>query len=107
MQEVTITAIAIRTSNRDVPSKILRKGSQQMLTAAIEAEVAEWIESHSHLSSSRGYLQVVRNGYLLERAITTGRDSVKVRQPRVHDRRERKSERPLPPRFSHSHRYKD
>ena len=58
-----------------------------MLAAAIEAEVSEWIESHTHLRDGRGHRQVVRNGYLPEREITTGLGAVKVRQPRVHDRR--------------------
>ncbi len=37
--------------------------------------------------TQRGHRQVVRNGYLPERSITTGVGPVKVRQPRVHDRR--------------------
>jgi transposase-like protein len=59
-----------------------------MLSAAIEAEVAEWIEAHRHLTDGRGHRQVVRNGYLPQREITTGIGPVKVRQPRVHDRRQ-------------------
>jgi transposase-like protein len=59
-----------------------------MLATAIEAEVSEWIESRVHLRDGRGHRQVVRNGYLPEREITTGIGSVKIRQPRVHDRRE-------------------
>jgi transposase-like protein len=58
-----------------------------MLTMAIEAEVAEWIDSHRHLADERGHRQVVRNGYLPEREIITGLGSLQVRQPRVHDRR--------------------
>jgi transposase-like protein len=69
-------------------SEILRAGAQQMLSAAVEAEVSEWIESHAHLRDGRGHRQVVRNGHLPERKITTGLGPVKVRQPRVHDRRE-------------------
>jgi transposase-like protein len=58
-----------------------------MLTMAIEAEVAEWIDSHRHLADERGHRQVVRNGYLPEREIITGLGPLEVRQPRVHDRR--------------------
>jgi len=58
-----------------------------MLAAAIEAEVSEWIEGHAHVRDGRGHRQVVRNGYLPEREITTGIGPVKIRQPRVHDRR--------------------
>ena len=58
-----------------------------MLATAIEAEVAEWIESHAHLKDQNGHRQVVRNGYLPERNITTGVGDLPVRQARVHDRR--------------------
>jgi hypothetical protein len=87
MQEVTTTRLAFPSTSRDVLSEILREGAQQMLTAAIEAEVAGWIDAHEHLRDERGHRQVVRNGYLPERSITTGIGPVKIRQPRVHDRR--------------------
>jgi transposase-like protein len=58
-----------------------------MLTQAIEAEVAEWIEARAHVTNERGHRQVVRNGYLPERTITTGIGPIDVRQPRVLDRR--------------------
>jgi putative transposase len=87
MQEVTTTTVSIPSTSRDALTEILRQGAQQMLTTAIEVEVAEWIDSHRHLEDERGHRQVVRNGYLPERSITTGLGPVKVRQPRVHDRR--------------------
>jgi transposase-like protein len=87
MQEVTTTSFAFPSTSRDVLTEILREGAQQMLTTAIEAEVVEWIEAHRHLQDSQGHRQVVRNGYLPRRTITTGLGPVEVRQPRVHDRR--------------------
>ena len=58
-----------------------------MLSTAIEAEVAEWIDAHRHRIDEEGRRQVVRNGYLPRRTITTGIGPVEVCQPRVHDRR--------------------
>jgi transposase-like protein len=87
MQEVTTTTFTIPSASRDVLTEVLREGAQQMLSAAIEAEVTEWIESRAHLRDERGRRQVVRNGHLPEREITTGLGPVKLRQPRVHDRR--------------------
>ena len=66
-----------------------------MLTTAIEAEVAQWIGEHEHLRDERGHRQVVRNGYLPERSLTTGIGRVKIRQPRVHDRREKDEAEPF------------
>ena len=88
MQEGTTASVTFPSSAaKDVLTEILREGAQQMLATAIEAEVADWIESHSHLKDERGHRQVVRNGYLPERNITTGVGDVPVQQPRVHDRR--------------------
>lgn len=95
MQEVTTTTLTFPSTSRDVLSEILREGAQQMLTAAIEAEVREWTEAHEHLKDQRGHRQVVRNGYLPERSITTGIGPVRVRQPRVHDRREGEAAEPF------------
>jgi transposase-like protein len=87
MSEVTTTTVTFPSTSQDPLTEILRQGAQAMLTTAIEAEVAQWIAEHEHLRDERGHRQVVRNGYLPERSITTGIGAVKVRQPRVHDRR--------------------
>jgi transposase-like protein len=72
---------------QDVLTNILRDGAQRLLTQAIEAEVAEWIDSHRHVQDASGHRQVVRNGYLPERTLVTGVGPVRVKQPRVVDRR--------------------
>jgi putative transposase len=58
-----------------------------MLADMIQAEVEDWLAQRAHLRSEQGRRQVVRNGYLPEREITTGVGQVKVKQPRVRDRR--------------------
>ena len=72
---------------QDVLTAVLRDGAQRMLSQAIEAEVADWIASHRHLTDAQGHRQVVRNGHLPGRTIVTGVGPVQVTQPRVHDRR--------------------
>ena len=71
----------------DVLTDLLRQGAQQLLAQAIEAEVADWIDRHQDCRDEAGRRQVVRNGHLPERTITTGIGPVAVQQPRVHDRR--------------------
>lgn len=96
MQEVSTTSVSFpSTASQDVLTEVLRQGAQAMLTTAIEAEVAEWIGEHEHLRDERGHRQVVRNGYLPERSITTGIGPVKIRQPRVHDRRKKEEAEPF------------
>jgi len=74
-------------SSQDVLTDVLRDGAQRLLTQAVEAEVAGWIESHKQLVDEDGHRMVVRNGHLPTRTIVTGIGSVAVTQPRVHDRR--------------------
>ncbi len=88
MQETTMTTVALPTTeSRDVLTEILRDGAKALLVEAIEAEVADWIDGHAHLKDENGHRQVVRNGRLPSRKITTGVGQVEVQQPRVHDRR--------------------
>jgi putative transposase len=72
---------------KDVLGEVLRVGAQQLLAQAIHAEVAEWIDHHSHLRDPAGHRQVVRNGSMPARTITTGVGPIEVKQPRVHDGR--------------------
>jgi putative transposase len=74
-------------SGHDALTEILRQGAQKMLAQAVDVEVADWIERHQHCRDQQDHRQVVRNGYLPERTITTGVGSIEVKQPRVHDRR--------------------
>ena len=88
MRESISSTIALpAASSRDVLTTILREGAQRMLAQAIEAEVSEWIDDHAHLTDKAGHRQVVRNGHLPKRTITTGVGPVEVQQPRVLDRR--------------------
>ncbi len=72
---------------QDVLTDILRQGAQQLLAQAIAAEVTDWIDRHQDCRDATGKRQVVRNGHLPERTISTGVGAVRVQQPRVQDRR--------------------
>ena len=81
--------------SRGVLTDILRAGAQRLLAQAIEAEVSEWIASHAELKNAEGHRQVVRNGHLPKRTITTGVGLIEVEQPRVLDRRTRNEAEPF------------
>ena len=103
MHERNKSTIALPESEpQDVLTGILRRGARKLLADAIETEVTEWIAAHATLRDAAGRRQVVRNGHLPARNITTGLGPVEVRQPRVRDRRpgadvERFSSKILPP----------
>src|SRR5215471_18115761 len=83
----TETRIVPLPQAQDVLTDVLRQGAQQLLAQAIEAEVADWIDRHQDCRDAAGRRQVVRNGHLPQRTITTGVGPVTVKQPRVQDRR--------------------
>jgi len=67
--------------------EIVRDGARQMLAAALQAEVAAYIEAHVGEVDAEGRRLVVRNGCHEPREVTTAAGAVQVRQPRVNDRR--------------------
>ena len=69
----------------DMLTEVIRSGARQLLSLAVEAEVASFIESHQQ-SLSDGRARLVRNGYLPEREVTTGIGPVTAKVPRVRDR---------------------
>ncbi len=73
---------------RSALDEIVREGARRMLQAAIEEEVAAYIEAHEDLRDDRGHRLVVRNGHLPERDVLTGAGPLTVKKPRVNDRRD-------------------
>jgi putative transposase len=86
-QSISDIRVVPLPESRDVLTDICRQGARKMLAEAIEAEVADWIDAHSHLRDQDGHRQVVRNGSHPEREILTGLGPIAVKQPRVFDRR--------------------
>jgi putative transposase len=84
---ITIADVPPLAPCHDVLTEVLRSGSQRLLAQAIHAEVDAYLAARGHLRDEAGRQQVVRNGYLPERTITTGIGPIEVKQPRVHDRR--------------------
>jgi len=70
----------------DPLSAVLRCGARALLTQAVEAEVAAFVESHADKLTEAGRRRLVRHGHLPEREIMTGIGPVAVRAPRVRDR---------------------
>ncbi|MDQ3760688.1 MAG: IS256 family transposase [Actinomycetota bacterium] len=67
--------------------EIVREGARRMLAAALEAEVAAYIDAHAHELDEQGRRLVVRNGHAQPRQLVTGAGAVEVVAPRVNDKR--------------------
>jgi transposase-like protein len=66
---------------------IVRDGARRMLAAALEAEVAAYIDAHADQLDEHDRRLVVRNGHAVPRQVLTSSGAVEVRAPRVNDKR--------------------
>ena len=76
---------------KSILEQIIQEGARRLLQAAIENEVAEYVGRFTELKNEKGHRMVVKNGTSPERMLVTGVGPLKVRQPRVHDKREGES----------------
>jgi transposase-like protein len=88
-----VTCFREQFEGRGLLDVVVRRGAQQMLQHAIEAEVQEFLEQHQERQDAEGHRLVVRNGHQPARTIATGAGALEVRQPRVRDNSAAKSER--------------
>jgi transposase-like protein len=86
MEENKIITLRQPGEIADPLTEVLRNGARALLAQAVEAEVAEALASHAHLTTDDGHRRLVRHGHMPERTIQTGIGPVAVRQPRVRDR---------------------
>jgi len=84
-ERLATVSICPGEDGRSLLDELVRQGARQMLQAALEAEVDEFLERHDPVRDSRMRRQVIRNGYLPERTILTGAGPLKLQQPRVRD----------------------
>ena len=66
---------------------LAREGARRMIAAALEVEVEEYVGSLTGEVDEDGKRLVVRNGWARERKLTVGSGTVRVRAPRVNDKR--------------------
>jgi transposase-like protein len=67
--------------------EIVRDGARRMLAAALEAEVAGYIDQFTGERDENGHRLVVRNGRAQPRQVMTSAGAVQVHAPRVNDKR--------------------
>ncbi len=87
--EETVAEVADFRSQLD---EIAREGAQRMLQTMLESEVDEFVIRYQGVVDGDGHRQVVRNGRLPCRKVTTGAGQLEVQHPRVRDRRGKEAE---------------
>ena len=91
--DAEVTSFREQFEGRGLLDVVVRRGAQQILQQAIEAEVQEFLQQHQDRRDADGHRLVVRNGHQAARTIVTGAGALEVRQPRVRDNSPAKSER--------------
>jgi len=81
----------VKEESKSALELIIREGACRMLQAAVENEITEYIERFKDERDLRDRRLVVRNGSLPEREIVTGIGPLRVKQPRIYDKREGKA----------------
>jgi len=87
MFKVVQDEIASNEASGSLLDEIVRDGARQMLAAALQAEVAAYVDAHADQVDEVGRRLVVRNGHHQAREVTTAAGAVPVRAPRVNDKR--------------------
>ena len=67
--------------------EIARERARRMLLAALQTEVAAYLEAHASDRDAAGHALVVRNGKGRTRNVTIGSGTIPVSVPQVNDRR--------------------
>jgi putative transposase len=67
--------------------ELAREGARRMIAAALEIEVDEYVRRFAEERDEGGRAKVVRNGRGKERTVTMGAGTVRLKSPRVNDKR--------------------
>ena len=89
--------------------ELAREGARRMIAEALSLEVDEYVGELRHLRDEKRHALVVRNGRAQERTVHLGAGSMKIRAPRVDDRRQgaRFTSKILPPYMRRSPRLEE
>jgi putative transposase len=108
MIKLTTNDIEVQTSEiTESLDELARKGARRMIAAALELEAEQYVQALRHLRDDQGHALVVRNGTSHhERTVQLGAGSIKIKTPRVNDRRpdQRFTSEILPPYMRRSPR---
>jgi putative transposase len=87
MQDVRRLPIAGSDEVAVTLDELAREGARRMIAAALEAEVEQYVASFVEEVDEHGKRLVVRNGRAKERGLTVGSGTMRLRAPRVNDKR--------------------
>ncbi len=78
-----VISIPTHKNFEDLLTETLRKGARDLIAAAVDAELIEYMEQFEGQKAANGLQAVVRSGYQPERDIQTGIGPVRVKIPKI------------------------
>jgi len=87
MEDVRRLRVGVGDENRVLLDDLAREGARRMIAAALRAEADEYVALFVDEVDEDGRRLVVRNGHARERGVTVGSGTVRLRAPRVNDKR--------------------
>lgn len=82
-----LTVVPEPSDGRLLIDELVREGARRMLAAALEAEVAAYVDAHQGEVDEDGRRLVVGNGRAQPRPVLSAAGAVEVVAPRVNDKR--------------------
>ena len=86
MKKSNVLEREVQEGINDPLTELLRKGAEQLIYRAVDAELQELLSEYSDQRTEEGTAAVVKNGFLPERELQTGIGPVKVRIPKVRSK---------------------
>ncbi len=72
MKKDNVISLENPEESTDLLTGLLRAGAKELITQAVQAELAEFLSRYEEVTDDLGRRQVVRNGYLPQRVNMTG-----------------------------------
>ena len=82
MNKDNVISLENLEGNVDVLTSLLRSGARELITKAVQSELAEFLSQYQDLTDNQGRPLVVRNGYLPQRELMTGIGPVDIKVPK-------------------------
>jgi putative transposase len=81
MSKDNVISLESPAENKDLLTGLLRSGTRDLITKAVQSELAEFLSQYQDMTDSEGRPLLVRNGYLPERKLMTGIGPVDIKVP--------------------------
>ena len=86
MKKDKVVELSGRENQSDTVTELRKRGAQQLLQQAVEAEPNTFMEQFESRRLDNGCAAVVRSGYLPERDLQAGIGPVNIKVPKVRSR---------------------